>query len=130
MSKLSNRELVENIRAELERPDKAVTEGHHALMYLGRRLENAEERADELERRANEAEVKVAQLLAEVPRVYLRVLGSRDEGWRVAVVDVGDNSGHFVSAAYDSRDAALVSAFHWAMSNGLMVVTGERTDTP
>ena len=101
-----------------------------SLSTLEGRMEWLESERDQRTTERDAANARIAELLTEAPRVYLRVLGSRDDGWRVAVVDVGDNSGHFVSAAYDSRDAALVSAFHWAMSNGLMVVTGERADTP
>ena len=55
-------------------------------------------------------------------RGAIKVTGNRNDGWRGDLVDPDDNGCWFRTAGYDSRDAVVVTLFHWAVVNDVAVV--------
>jgi hypothetical protein len=55
-------------------------------------------------------------------RGKIKVTGNRNKGWRGELFDPDDNGCWFRTAGYDSRDAVVVTLFHWAVVNDVAVV--------
>jgi hypothetical protein len=122
MGDTSMKDHVRTVQAALGLDGGEAGAARGSLMMMDRELENLQETVDIFERRATDAEAKLLDLQREVPRAWLRALGSRDEGWCCQVNNAADNEAWFITEIYDSRESAVLTAFHWAMWHDMMVV--------